>query len=363
MTAPLETIAVDPAASDRPPDAVRILVVLPTLHPYGGVISVTNAANILVDRGHHVGIVVLGQRPSLPVPLKTGPMFAGAPDEIAERVGTEYDVFVATSWETVDPVVALAEAAGRPEAAFYYVQGFEADLFPEGDPRRQAALETYGRIENRFVKTEFLQSRLAEHGWPAHRIPPGMDLDVFYPRSGPPSTRPRSVVAFARPEAPEDHRGFDVLVEVLQRVSRRDRSAQIGLFGSNEMPRLPFPYRNHGLLPQASLPGVYSAYPVYVDTSRIHGFGRTGVEAMACGTACVLSDSGGIVEYARDGENAVVVPVDAVDETVEAILGLLEDVDRADRLAAAGLATVQAYSDHAAVDAMLGLFTTRVDRA
>jgi glycosyltransferase involved in cell wall biosynthesis len=66
-----------------------------------------------------------------------------------------------------------------------------------------------------------------------------------------------------------------------------------------------------------------------------------------------LSDSGGISEYAVQGENALIVPVGDVPKTVEAIEKLLDDPPLRESLIAAGLKTVSGLSDYAAADALV----------
>jgi glycosyltransferase involved in cell wall biosynthesis len=348
--------SVDPAAADRPDDSLRVLCVLPTLNPYGGVVSVVNAVNILIDLGHHVTLACLSFHTSDLVHPKTEPMhledWGGFPPELAAG----HDVFLATSWETV-PIV--ADLAGQvPDAvAFYYVQGFEPDFFGDDELEiREQAMATYSMIPNRFVKTRHLQRQLAEHGFDATVIPPGMNLDIFYPRAGPPSTRPRRVLAMARAEALDDHRGFSILVEVFRALARDDPTITLTMFGDDELPDLGFAVENLGRVGPSDLPPIYSSAQVFVDTSRFHGFGRTGAEALACGTAVVLSDSGGISEYAVDGDNAIVVPVGDVAATVAAIEDLLGNPSRMDAMAARGLETVSAFSDYAATAAIERLF-------
>lgn len=348
-------LALDPAVAERPDDALRIVVVLPTLNPYGGVISVVNAMNILIDQGHDVTMVSLSRTGNDLVHPKTEPIFAPDRTDIVALVGVEYDIALATSWETVAPVSGLVEA--NPHIGpCYYVQGFEADLFAS-EADKQRVLQTYETIPTRIVKTAYLAQRLADHGFDSHRIPPGMDLDVFYPRSGPPSTRPRRVVAMARPDSPQDHRGFGVLVDAFVRLQAQRPEIEIVLFGTEELPDdLGFGFEDVGRVAPEELPTIYSDAAVYLDTSLLHGFGRTGVEAMACGCACVLSDSGGISEYAVAGENALIVPVGDAAAAADAVGALFEDPDRMDELATHGLDRVQRLTDYAATEAMLGVF-------
>ncbi len=103
------------------------------------------------------------------------------------------------------------------------------------------------------------------------------------------------------------------------------------------------------------LPDIYSNASVFVDTSKTHGFGRTGVEAMACGTPCVLSDSGGISEYATHDVNARIVDVGDVAGTTEAVEQLLDDVAIAERLSHTGITTASKFGDYRAALDLLGI--------
>jgi glycosyltransferase involved in cell wall biosynthesis len=266
-----------------------------------------------------------------------------------------HDIFVATSWETA-PMIAELAGHNHSAALFYYIQDYEADFYPpEATEKRRQVLDTYSLIPNKIVKTSHLQKRLADAGWQTTRIPPGMDLDIFYPRAGPPSTRPPAVIAMARPGTSNDQRGFEVLRMVYGELAKRRPGLQMTVFGSDELPE-DFTGDNHGRVEPSSLPVLYSSAQVYIDVSRVHGFGRTGVEAMACGAACVLSDSGGISEYAVNGENALIVPVGDVNATADAVERLLDDAVLADTLARNGAKSVAGYSDYAAATVLESLF-------
>jgi glycosyltransferase involved in cell wall biosynthesis len=347
--------AFDPASAARPRDHLRVLCVLPTLNPYGGVLSVVNALNIMVDKGHAVRIISLSRVARDFVHARSEPMYVENWTLIPEAAGKGWDIVLATSWETVEPAIAVRRE-NPSSAIFYYVQDIEADFYDEPAIRTKA-LATYSRIPHLIVKTSHLRERLAELGFSSIQIPPGMDLDLFYPRTPPArGLSPPRVLAMARPDTPGDHRGFSILIEVFKALHQRRPTVELAVFGLDSLPDLPFPAVILGRVGPEQLPQIYSSASVFVDTSRVHGFGRTGVEAMACGTPVVLSNSGGISEYAVEGENALIVPVGDVGATVNAIESVLDDQDLAVRLAAQALRGVQHFSDRMAADRLVDIF-------
>jgi glycosyltransferase involved in cell wall biosynthesis len=336
---------------------LHVVVLLPTMNPYGGVISVVNICNRLIDLGHRVTIGCLSQHGSDLVHARTEPVYADSAVRLAQLLPDTADVVVATSWETVEPAILLHRRC-REAALTYFVQDIESDF--ETGKRRTAALDTYSQITHRVVKTAHLQARLANLGHESHRVPPGMDLDMFYPRDTSPSPKPM-VLAMARPDAPNDHRGWSVLKDVYERLQRTSDAA-LHVFGSSKIPALDATVTNHGRVAPAALPQLYSEATVVVDTSRTHGFGRTGVEAMACMTACVLSRSGGPAEYAVDGHNCLVVEVGDAPATVAAVERLIADGALRASLALNGVNTVQAYSDANATARLLELWSHELGR-
>ncbi len=68
------------------------------------------------------------------------------------------------------------------------------------------------------------------------------------------------------------------------------------------------------------------------------------LEAMACGTPVVVSDSGGVRDFAEDGENCVVVPARNPEALAEGIVRLLGDRELRARLGEAGVAAASAYT-------------------
>lgn len=77
----------------------------------------------------------------------------------------------------------------------------------------------------------------------------------------------------------------------------------------------------------SDIPGVFSVSDVFVMPSRWEGFPRSLIEAMAAGVASIATPVGDvpyIVEHGRDG---LVVPVDEVEDMINAMQALAEDRD------------------------------------
>jgi alpha-maltose-1-phosphate synthase len=95
-------------------------------------------------------------------------------------------------------------------------------------------------------------------------------------------------------------------------------------------------------LPRPELIALLSAASVFVCPSVYEPLGIVNLEAMACGTAVVASDVGGIPEVVADGETGILVPYDAKDEgafeqsLADAITQLVNDPARAKAMGEAG---------------------------
>jgi glycosyltransferase involved in cell wall biosynthesis len=111
------------------------------------------------------------------------------------------------------------------------------------------------------------------------------------------------------------------------------------------MPELPFPYVNAGRLHDPhQVAALMSSADVLLDASRWQAFGRPGLESMACGTAPVLTNVGGLHEYAEDGANSLLVPPEDPEAAAAAVVRLLDDRALRERLAAEGLRTAARFT-------------------
>jgi len=350
------------------PDRLRVTILSAWLKLAGGVIQYVQLARELIFRGHEVKLVtttpdcVPEQLNLFAQPLiyrDTGHLVDAFP---------ESDVVVATFWATAHW---WFEALRRRHdfLGVYYVQDYEAWFYPESEREtRRDVVRSYGLADRRIVTSRWLQDLVARHGHDSEIVPLGVDEAVFYPRGNRRPGRLR-VLSVAAPRPCDARRGFPDTVETFRRIHAARPDVELVLYGAppDQMPPLPFPYVNAGRLHDPhQVAELMSSADVLLDASLWQAFGRPGLEAMACGTVPVLTNEGGLHEYAEGGANSLLVPPSDPAAAAAAMLRLLDDRALRERLAAEGVRTAARFTIGAEVDrheALLRRWTEEARRA
>lgn len=112
----------------------------------------------------------------------------------------------------------------------------------------------------------------------------------------------------------------------------------------------PVPYQLYIYPADELLATLYAQSDLYVSCSWGEGLGYPPLEAMACGTPVVLTDSIGVRDYAHHEVNCLVVPPREPIATAHAIIRLAHDPVLTQRLVAQGKATVRDYEWATVID-------------
>ncbi|MCV6637151.1 glycosyltransferase [Candidatus Albibeggiatoa sp. nov. NOAA] len=343
-------------AKNTPPNRLRVTYLVNKLVISGGILSVVQIVNELILLGIEARIATLFVDPEIRNwRLLTEPMLFKNEQDLTSHL-PETDIVVATHWITASWAAEVKQANIAKQTA-YYLQDYEA-WFSTEHKDKQTVLDTYALVEHKIVTSDWLQRLLEKDGYASEKICIGTDLDVFYPRDVAPKSHP-VLVTMARPGTP--WRGFKWAVEALALVKQYCPELEIVFFGDNQLFRqnIPFEYRDEGVVSnQNHLAALYSEADIFLDASDYQGFGRLALEAMSCGTACVLTTEGGVTEYARAEQNCLAVPPRKPNVFAHAILRLIKDSELRERLRANGLETVKQYSIQQEARKTLDYFTT-----
>jgi glycosyltransferase involved in cell wall biosynthesis len=207
--------------------------------------------------------------------------------------------------------------------------------------------------------SESTRDDLVERGVPPERIRvihPGVDA-VHYRRD---PAEPRTVAPrFLYIGRLKRYKGVDVAVRALAlaRVRRPDLRLEIAGVGDFR-PELEALVRSlgqgeavtfHGFVSEAQKLHLLRSAWANVFPSPKEGWGITVMEAAACGTPSIASDSPGLRDSVRDGTTGFLVPHGSTDALAERMLALAADPTLVQRLGTAARAWAERHSwDHAA---------------
>jgi O-antigen biosynthesis protein len=276
-------------------------------------------------------------------------------NEELESVTADSDVVIATHFKSVRLLKGLREAEGRRFVLGYYVQDYEPFFFAdETSEDSTEALESYtlpGQFL--FAKTHWLANVLgAKHNVHVSKVEPSIDSTVYHDRGrveGDPSG-PVRFAAMIRPRTPRRQPSTTVRLLTQMKEDLGD-AVSISTFGCTDdaLQKLcggdVSPGIDHlGVLTREEVADLMRRSDVFVDGSIYQAFGRTALEAMACGCTAIVPRTGGTHEYARDGENALLV--DALDpqSIYRELCNLAQDRGWVSQLQAEARATAARYS-------------------
>lgn len=284
---------------------MRILFVLPGRGGGGGAHSIVQESVGLQRLGADVAIATTAS--TLPAFQLTYPeleqrripvqVFADAADLAALVRGR--DVVCATTWESVH---LLAEALPTPGTVriAYYVQDYEPLFCVPGSDQWHRARRSYAEIPDAtiFAKTDWLCDMVGRnHGRAVARVRASIDHDLYHPGPPRPAGAP-TASAMIRPKtlrrAPRrTARILEMLADahggrltLIAFGSSRDELEAAGI-------RLSERIELRGQLRRDEVAAVLRASDLFLDVSDYQAFGRTGLEAMACGCVPLLPLFGG----------------------------------------------------------------------
>lgn len=188
-------------------------------------------------------------------------------------------------------------------------------------------------------------------------IHPGVDLEFFRPD---PSGKRLDVPTFLYLGRLKRYKGVDLVIRALARLRQEGVPARLLVGGKGEWePRLRELAGSLGLEERVEFLGfvseerkreLFRTVWANVFPSPKEGWGITNLEAAACGTATIASDSPGLRESVVHGETGLLVPHGDVSALARAMRGLAENRAGADALGRGALRFAGGFTWDAAAD-------------
>jgi glycosyltransferase involved in cell wall biosynthesis len=225
------------------------------------------------------------------------------------------------------------------------------DIVVPGVGRR--VLDTAARLADTVIANSAATAATVTAGR-VEIVNPGVDRDRFHP--APADWRVRAELT-AAPAAPlvailgrvDPEKGIDVVLRAVAAVpdchlavvgAPNVAGAEFGA-GLERLGAALLGDRVRFTGARADVPDVLRAVDVLVNASQAEPFGRTVLEAQACGVPVIGTRSGGIPEFVRDGESGLLVPPGDVDALAAALRRLLDSSPLRDAVRAGGLANAE----------------------
>jgi D-inositol-3-phosphate glycosyltransferase len=315
--------------------------------------------------GERVRVISITAGPS--APLDKDQLFDLLPEFTNEvalfslRDGVRYDVVHSHYWLSGWAAHLLRRYWDAPIVHTYHTLAHLKNRVA-GDGRREPALRV--QIERRLLELvdnvvapnpderADMVWRLGANNARICTVPPGIDLDLFFPRDAESARR-----RLGLPENPlvlfvgrvDPVKGIDTLLDafrMLRRAHWEDLPPKLVFIGGTLNPQggharfgadlEPVAQRAaelgiagdilfRGSAPQDVLPDYYSAATVCAVPSRYESFGLVAVEAMACGLPVVASRAGGLKFTVEEEISGLLVPPDDPDALADALRRVIAD--------------------------------------
>lgn len=263
------------------------------------------------------------------------------------------DIFMAHTWIGWGPALAYLKGK-RHTRVVLSAHGAEI-VGPKSRPwYRFLMRQSFKSADRVFAVSSFTADHVAELGLSRERIAiigNGVDTTRFTP---PPSNEETILTVGGL----VDRKGHDIVIDAMARLKDRRPKLKYIIAGgwslnSSREHYLRQKVRDLGLddritftgfVAQEDLPALYRKARIFVMTGRevkekgwVEGFGISYLEAAASGLPIIATATGGVPD-ATTAENTIYVPEENPAATAEAIINLLDDTSRWDKMSRASLA-------------------------
>jgi glycosyltransferase involved in cell wall biosynthesis len=336
---------------------MKVVIPVGALHIGGGCKVLAETANALVARGHDTEIIV---PKGAPVEYELHCQLTQVPSLSKEYI--PYGDIVLPNFYTT--FQSAYEA--WPEKCVRFSLGFEPYWVPDPD----YAIWTYAQGVPTISISHWLDDQIYNHvGQRGRVVNLGVDPDIFYPNSKKRSLYKdgRKVILYmARdPKAGYKLKGYEDFFKCMKYIKKLYKGKFIVhmICTERELPLPGIPHRIFRPKNSEHIARLYRTSDVFVSTSWFEGFAIPPLEAQACGTPVVTTNSGGVLDFCEHLKSAYIVEPKNPKSIAKGILSVLRNKRLAYRIRKGGLRSGQrltkGFFDQSIVDALEAIHAER----
>ena len=162
-----------------------------------------------------------------------------------------------------------------------------------------------------------------------------------------------------------DLKGDFILMDVIKKITNNFNNISLNVICNNRNIQLPINYndsviinRVDGPLKREEIAKILQSTDIYIDGSLTEGFGLMSLEAMAAGAVVIASNSGGNLEYLKNGYNGLVVDkINNPDEYIRLINYLINNINIYNKYRVNSMNTVKKYDFDNVIDKYIQYFS------
>lgn len=244
-------------------------------------------------------------------------------------------IYIATSPYTA---MYVKDYPVNPNKKFYLIQDYEN----WGNVTDEILRSTYHYDLQKIVISTWLGKIMQEENVRYALIPNGFDFEYFK-LTIPINEKNKFKVSMLYHKM--ERKGCVYGLKALNIVKQSIPSLEVEMFGTPERPESLPAWIHYTQRPDKEKHNyIYNDCAIYIGCSTIEGWGLTVGEAMICGAAVACTDNLGYQEMARDGETALLSPIEDSQALAENIIRLIEDDELRFRIAENGNKLIQQFT-------------------
>ncbi len=325
-------------------------------HPIGGYKIAFEYANRLVEAGYRVKILFLNENglKKYPVPkfvkhtfenfrTKREPRWFNLNPNIEKISSTQknyrkliedVDIAIATAVTTAYPIKKIFPHSKK----MYLIQDFE-----DWNVSPKFVYKTYGLGYTNIVVSRWLKNIVDKYSKsPSIYIQNPINTNKYKVINSI-ENRDKYSIGMLYHESPI--KGCKYTIQAIKKVKEKYPSLNLLMFGAYNPPtNLSSWVTYYKNASSDQTVKIYNSISIFVSGSVKEGFGLTGLESMACGSALVSTDYRGVQEYAVDEKNALLSPIKDSNGLANNIIRLIEDDNLRKNIAYNGEKTAQEFS-------------------